>query len=532
MSDAAIPGSQTPSSARTPKPAERIVPQRLFAFIIMVFGMFMSILDVQIVSASLADIQAGLSASIDEISWVQTAYLIAEVIGIPLSGFLSRALGTRYLFAISAAGFTISSLFCGFSSTIAQMIVWRAIQGFLGAGMIPTVFASAYTVFPKEKFYIVGPVIGLVATLAPTIGPTVGGYITDAMSWHWLFFINVVPGIGITVGVLMLVDFDQPNLRLLDRFDWFGLIAMAGFLGSLEYVLEEGPRYEWLQDNSVATCAAVATVSAVAFFYRVLTAPEPIVDIRTFTDRNFAVGCLIALCLGVGLYGLTYMYPRYLFEVRGYSALMIGETMCISGISMFLVSPLVGRMVQRFDLRIILAAGLVIFGASCADMIWITRDYDFYELLIPQILRGVGLMMIMVPNNTIALGTLPPERVKNASGLFNLMRNLGGAVGLALINEVLNERTDLHLSRLHDRVTWGNAAATELLNTLTQRMQGLGDASLMALRQLNQIVHRQAVVMGYGDAFFLLAMFYIALSLPVMLMKNPRIGQAPTDGGH
>ena len=165
-------------------------------------------------------------------------------------------------------------------------------------------------------------------------------------------------------------------------------------------------------------------------------------------------------------------------------------------------------------------------------MIWITRDYDFYELLIPQILRGVGLMMIMVPNNTIALGTLPPERVKNASGLFNLMRNLGGAMGLALINEVLNERTDLHLSRLHDRVTWGNAAATELLNTLTQRMQGLGDASLMALRQLNQIVHRQAVVMGYGDAFFLLAMFYIALSLPVMLMKNPRIGQAPTDGGH
>src|SRR6201996_2526062 len=283
-------------------PSERIAPRRLIAFLIMVFGMFMSILDIQIVSASLTDIQAGLSASSTEVSWVQTAYLIAEVIAIPLSGFLSRALGTRLLFAISASGFTISSFLCGFASSIEQMILWRALQGFLGAGMIPTVFASAYTVFPRSKIYIVGPIIGLVATLAPTIGPTVGGYITDAMSWHWLFFINVVPGIGITVGVLALVDFDQPNFKLLDHFDWFGLIAMAGFLGSLEYVLEEGPQYEWMQDTSVAICAWICTISAIAFFYRVLTAEEPIVDIRAFTDRNFGVGCMISFCIGIGLY--------------------------------------------------------------------------------------------------------------------------------------------------------------------------------------------------------------------------------------
>ena len=290
--------------------SERIAPRRLIAFLIMVFGMFMSILDIQIVSASLSDIQAGLSASSSEISWVQTAYLIAEVIAIPLSGFLSRALGTRLLFAISAAGFTIASFLCGFASTIEQMILWRAIQGFLGAGMIPTVFASAYTVFPRSKFHIVGPIIGLVATLAPTIGPTVGGFITDAMSWHWLFFINIVPGIAVTIGVWALVDFDQPNFGLLDRFDWWGLIAMAGFLGALEYVLEEGPQYEWMQDTSVAICAWIGGLSAIAFFYRVLTAKEPIVDIRAFTDRNFAVGCMISFCVGIGLYGLTYMYPR------------------------------------------------------------------------------------------------------------------------------------------------------------------------------------------------------------------------------
>src|SRR5215467_14558647 len=326
-----------PAMMGAPAAEERIAPRRLVAFLIMVFGMFMSILDIQVVSASLSDIQAGLSASSTEVSWVQTAYLIAEVIAIPLSGFLSRALGTRLLFAISAFGFTVASLLCGFASSSEEMILWRAIQGFLGAGMIPTVFASAYTVFPRSKFYIVGPIIGLVATLAPTVGPTVGGFITDLMSWHWLFFINVVPGIIITVGVLALVDFDRPDFKLLEHFDWWGLLFMAAFLGTLEYVLEEGPQYEWLQDTSVAACAAISFLSAIAFFWRVFTAQVPIVDLRTFSDRNFAIGCVLQFCIGIGLYGLTYIYPRYLAEVRGYSAMMIGETMFVSGVTMFLM---------------------------------------------------------------------------------------------------------------------------------------------------------------------------------------------------
>jgi MFS transporter, DHA2 family, multidrug resistance protein len=518
MADAttAPPGMMNPAAA-----SERIPPKRLFAFLIMVFGMFMSILDIQIVSASLAEIQAGLSASQSEVSWVQTSYLIAEVIAIPLSGFMSRALGTRLLFAISASGFTIASFFCGFASTLEQMIIWRAIQGFLGAGMIPTVFASAYTVFPRSKFYIVGPIIGLVATLAPTVGPTVGGIITDWMSWHWLFFINIVPGIGITLGVLILCDFDEPHFELLEHFDWWGLLFMAGFLGTLEYVLEEGPRYEWLQDTSIAICAAVCAISGIAFFWRVLTAREPIVDLTTFTDRNFGIGCLIALFIGVGLYGLTYMYPRYLAEVRGYSALMIGETMFVSGITMFLVAPIIGRLMTIVDMRLLIAAGLIIFAAGSYQMTWITKDYDFWELFVPQVLRGIGMMCAMVPTNTIAIGTLPPERVKNASALFNLMRNLGGAVGLAVINQVLNERTDLHIARLQERVTWGNATATETLTMLTQKMQGMGDAAMMAMKQLSQIVHRQAAVMGYGDAFFMLTIFYVALSLLVMLLHKP-----------
>ena len=517
--------------APSARPEEAMDMRRVFAFLAMVFGMFMAILDIQIVSASLGEIQAGLAAGPDEIAWVQTSYLVAEVIMIPLSGFLGRLLSTRVLFTISAAGFTAASGLAATATNMDQMIVYRAIQGFIGGGMIPSVFAAAYTIFPPSKRSVVTPMIGLVATLAPTIGPTVGGYITDAASWHWLFFINVVPGILVTLGVLALVDFDEPNFALLDRFDWFGFAAMAGFLGSLEYVLEEGPQYQWFEDQSVAIMGVICAVSTVAFFYRVLTAKEPIVDIRAFTDRNFAIGSIFSFCVGIGLYGMTYIYPRYLAEIRGYNPLMIGETLFVSGLAMFMTAPLVGRLMNKVDPRYMIGIGLIVFAISTWQMTWITSQYDFYELLWPQIFRGLGIMLAMIPVNNIALGTLAPERMKNASGLFNLTRNMGGAVGLALINTVLNDRTDLHISRLHDVVNWGNASAVDMLNTLTQRFQGQGDAQLMALKMLWQRVHQQASVMAYADAFYLLTVFYVGLSLLVVVVKRPKPG-AGAGAGH
>ena len=237
---------------------------QLVAFLAMVFGMFMAILDIQIVSASLAEIQAGLSASADEIAWVQTSYLIAEVVMIPLSGFLSRLLSTRILFTISAAGFTLASMLCATATSIEQMILYRALQGFIGGGMIPSVFAVAFTLFPASKRGVVSPLIALVATLAPTIGPTVGGYLSNTFSWHWLFLINVGPGILVSIAVFFLVDFDRPDYGLLKRFDFLGLAAMAVFLGSLEYVLEEGPRYDWFDDATIFTLAITAALGAMA----------------------------------------------------------------------------------------------------------------------------------------------------------------------------------------------------------------------------------------------------------------------------
>ncbi|HEY0224644.1 MAG TPA: DHA2 family efflux MFS transporter permease subunit [Pseudolabrys sp.] len=510
--------------------ADGLSPKRLFAFIAMCFGMFMAFLDIQIVSASLAEIQAGLSASADEIPWVQTSYLIAEVIAIPLSGFLSRALGTRLLFAVSAAGFTFASIMCGFSSSINSMIVWRALQGFIGGGMVPTVFAAAYIIFPGPRQKLVAPVVGLIATLAPTIGPTVGGYVTEALSWHWLFFINVVPGIVVTAATAVLIDFDKPDYSLLENFDWWGLLSMAGFLGALEYCLEEGPRNDWFDDNTITLFAIVSALSAVVFFARVLTARAPIVDLRAFGNRNFALGSLFSFVLGIGLYGLTYMYPVYLAQVRGYNSLMIGDTMFISGAAMFVSAPIVGQLVERFDPRYVLMGGFLFFALGTWQMTWITNDWDFWELLWPQIFRGIGLMAAIVPVTNTALGTLAPERMKNASGLFNLMRNLGGAIGLAAINTELNDRMDLHLARLHEAVNWGSMAATETLSKLTRKFGG-SDGQLMALKQMSLMVRTQATVMSFADVFLMLTVLFVALAMFAVVMKRPKAA-APAGAGH
>jgi DHA2 family multidrug resistance protein len=501
---------------------ERIDPRRLLAFLAMCFGMFMALLDIQVVSASLTEIQAGLAASSDEISWVQTSYLIAEVVAIPLSGFLSRALGTRILFAASAAGFTLASLMCGFTSSMNEMIFWRAVQGFIGGGMVPTVFASIYTIFPRSRQAMMIPIVGLVATLAPTVGPTVGGYLTDALSWHWLFFINIGPGIVVTALAFALIDFDKPDLSLFKDFDWWGLGFMAAFLGALEYVLEEGPRWDWFDDQTIATLAVVSGLSAVAFFARVLMAHSPIVDLKAYANRNFALGSLFSFVLGIGLYGLTYLFPVYLEEIRGYNALMVGETMFVSGAAMFLSAPVVGKLVTKLDPRLMMMVGFFIFAAGSWQMTYVTKDWDFSELLWPQIFRGVGMMLAIVPITNLALGTLAPERVKNASALFNLARNLGGAVGLAALNTVLNHRIDLHLARLHEAVTWGRQPAQEALTNLTARFQDFGsDAQAMALRQLMQLTRQQGIVMAFADVFLMLAVLFVAFGALAMAMRRP-----------
>jgi DHA2 family multidrug resistance protein len=526
--------SATATAAPPPfaPPSEKLDKRKLAAFIFMVFGMFMAILDIQIVSASLSQIQAGLSASQDEVTWVQTSYLIAEVIMIPLSGFLSRMLSTRIIFTISAAGFTLMSLMCSTATSIDQMVVWRAAQGFIGGGMIPTVFASAYTIFPRSRMSMVAPIIGLVATLAPTIGPTVGGYLTDMFSWHWLFLVNIPPGIMVTIAAWLLIDFDHPDWSLAPRFDWWGLGAMAAFLGALEYALEEGPSKDWFESAPVTWAIWISVIGCGLFFWRALTAHQPIVDLSAFRNRNFWTGCLLGWVLGVGLYGLTYIYPVYLAVVRGYTPLMIGNTMFVTGICQFLTAPITGKLMTKVDPRKMIAVGFIGFAYSSYLASNVTSDWDFWELFWPQVFRGVFLMLCMVPINNLALGTMPPQMMKNASGIFNLMRNLGGAFGLAIINTILDKRMDLHLLRLRDAVAWGRPAAEETMANLTAAFASRGsDAADAATKQMSLMVRRQAEVMALADVFLAITAIYLATVWLTAFMRRPQMAGGG-GGGH
>ncbi len=510
--------------------ADHIDPKRMIAFFAMVFGMFMSILDIQIVSASLAEIQAGLSAGSDEVAWVQTAYLIAEVVMIPLSGTLARIVSTRILFSVSAAGFTLASMLAATATNIDQMIIYRALQGFIGGGMIPSVFAAAFTIFPPSKRSVVSPMIGLVATLAPTIGPTIGGYLSHAFSWHWLFLINVIPGIIVTVVTWNLIDFDKPEWHLFRKFDWWGLISMAVFLGALEYVLEEGNANDWFNDEAIRYCAVASAIGGIVFFYRAFKVEFPVVDLRAFTNRNFAFGSLFSFVMGIGLYGLTYLYPLYLGRIRGYDSLMIGETMFVSGLAMFFTAPIAGRLSVKMDPRVMMMIGFASFASGTWIMSSMTADWDFYELLVPQILRGFGLMLCMVPINNVALGTLSPAKIRGASGVFNLTRNLGGAVGLAAINTVLTQREQEHYARLAEHVQWGNPEAVETMRNIAGNYSSYGlDGTAIAIRKISGMVTQQAMIMSFIDVFLILTALFSTLIVLAFLIKKPQA--APSGGG-
>ena len=500
-------------------------------FMSMVLGMFMSILDIQIVSASIAEIQAGLSASADEIAWVQTSYLVAEIIMVPLTGFLSRALSTRVLFTFSALGFTLFSALCASATSLPEMIAWRAAQGFIGGAMFPTVFSTAFLMFPPSRRTQIMVLVSLTATLAPTIGPTLGGWLTEAFSWHWVFLINLPFGLAAAGCVWSFIHIDRPDPALLRRFDYLGLALMAAFLGSLEYVLEEGNRNDWFSDDSITTFSIISAVASVLFVYRMLTQAEPLVELRALGNRNFALCCLLSLVIGVGLYGSVYLIPLFLGQVRAYDSFEIGKAMFATGLVMFFTGPIAGIICSKVDMRRMAAFGLVCFGTSCWWLAHLTNLSGTWEIMAAQGMRGFSLMFLFLPVNQMSLGTLQPAALKNASGLYNLMRNLGGAIGIAVLGTLATNRTAVHSLHLHEQVGWGRSAATAALAHMTQLLTAAkaGGAQLAALRRLALLVQREAITLAYNDVLLVMACcFFAALPLTFLLARPRLVG----GGGH
>src|SRR5690242_20293958 len=518
-------------------PSELPLPTKVFAFASMCVGFFIALLDIQIVSASLADIGGGLSAGSDEIAWVQTSYLIAEIVVIPLSGWLSRVMSTRWLFCVSAVGFTITSLLCGWAWNIESMIAFRALQGFLGGSMIPTVFTTAFIYFNNQQRVIAAATIGCISSLAPTLGPTIGGWITDNYSWHWLFFINLVPGAFVSIVVPMLVRVDRPNLALLRGGDYLGMALLAVFLGCLEYTLEEGPRWDWFGDDTIRTTAWISGIAGVAFIWRSLSFAQPVVDLRALKSRNFSLGCFFSFITGIGIFATIYLTPLFLARVRGFSALEIGEAVFSTGLFQVCAIPFYTVLARRIDLRWLMMFGLACFAVSMWNFTPITHDWGWRELMLPQAFRGFSQQFAVAPTVTLTLGGLAPERLKLASGLFNLMRNLGGAIGIAACGTILNDRTNLHFQRLAENLSAANATAVDWLERVGARYAAVmgGDearSQAAALKQLWQVTLREALVQTFADAFLCITVCFVAAAAMVPLMRKVAAPAAPPKDAH
>jgi DHA2 family multidrug resistance protein len=508
----------------------------LLPFVVMCFGGFMALLDIQIVASSLQYIGGGLSAAQDDISWVQTAYLIAEIVVIPLSGWLTRVFSTRWLFAASAAGFTAASLLCALAWNIESMIVFRALQGMLGASMIPTMFTSSFYFFQGPRRVYSAAVVGTIASIAPVLGPVIGGWITDNWNWHWLFYINLLPGIAVTILSALLIRIDEPDWKVLKDADYPGIALMAVGLGTLEYVLEEGARWNWFDDATIRTCAWIAGVSGVLFVIRSLTFARPVVDLRALKNRNFAVGCFLSFVTGIGIFSTIYLTPLFLGYVRGFSAWQTGVAIFSTGVASLAGVPIYIMLAKKIDTRWLMMFGLASFGLSMWAFSYITSDWSSGELLVPQVLRGFPQVFVVAPAITLGLGSLPPERLKYASGLFNMMRNLGGAVGIAVCGAILNAQTNFHFNMIASHLTPANGPMTRLIAAAAQRygaFPGSPEAGhLAALKRLWQLAYREASTLAYADAFRAIMIAFIVATLLVPLLRNVAAPKAPGAEAH
>ena len=493
-------------------------------FAMMCLGMFMAILDVQVVATSIPTIEHALAVPADRISWIQTAYLIAEVIAIPLTGILTRILSMRWLFAGALAIFTLSSAGCAASSGFSELIAWRVIQGLSGGTLIPSVFAGVFLLFPERRQPAATTVAGVLAVLAPTVGPVVGGWITTTYSWHWLFLINVAPGVAASLAAVFLLPRERPDWRAAATLDALALVLMAAALAALEIGLKEAPQRGWLSPL-IGALWAVVIVGGAAFVGKTLSARRPLVRLSEFRVRRFAVGCAMSFVLGVGLFGSTYLLPVFLGGARGYGALDIGKVMLATGVAQLATAPIAVALERRIGTRLLTAFGFALFALGLGLNAFETTATGFRELFWPQIVRGCAIMFCLLPPTRMALGHLPDADVADASGLFNLMRNLGGAIGLALIDTVLYGRAPHHADAIVARLQAGDTGTARAvgipMDLWAMRSAGPIDPSVKAM--LQPMIEKLAFVRAANEAWAMLAALTAVAILALLLA--PR--QAP-----
>jgi len=498
-------------------------------FIAMSIGMFMAILDIQIVASSLPDIQAGLAIPRHDLSWVQTSYLIAEVIAMMLSGFLTPVFSTGGLFAVAITGFTLCSIGCAISETWPMLIGFRAVQGFFGGAIIPTVFSAGYKIFPPTSQARATLVAGSLAVLAPTIGPCLGGYITDNYDWPWLFLVNVLPGLVIAPLVWWLIRVDRPDPSRLRAIDPIALIALCLGLAAIEVLLNQAPQDGWKSGWDFCY-GAVALVAGWVGLARCRNRPTPLIALDLFASRRFAGACSLSFLFGACLYGSVYLLPLFLGFVRDHTALEIGVIMTAMGGAQILTAPIAAVADKRWAPARVAAVGLVLFAAGMLSNGFETPRSDAAALFWPQVLRGCGILLIMLPLITAALGCQPPERLADASALLNLLRNLGGAIGISLVDTLMQCRAPVLGTQIATRLSAGSRETAAFVGLPLDRFHGvpIGPVSADDRDFVRPLVEHAAATLAFNEAWLILGGIMVAsLLLLPLLRQDRRVTNAP-----
>jgi DHA2 family multidrug resistance protein len=495
---------------------------------------FMEVLDTSVANVSLPNIAGSLSSSVDEATWILTSYLVANAIILPMGGWFSMLLGRKRFYMICVALFTLSSCLCGLAPSLGMLILFRVMQGVGGGALQPISQAILVESFPREKHGMAMAVYGMGVVVAPIVGPTLGGWITDNMSWRWIFFINIPVGI-VSLALTSALIFDPPYLLRRSvrevRVDYTGLSLLALGLGSLEVVLDEGQRADWFSSHFIATFAAITAISLIAVVFWELRHPHPVIDFRVLKERNFALATLSMLVLGFVLYGSTTLLPLFLQTLLGYTALLSGLVLSPGGLAVCVCMPIVGLLLRRYQARWLVIFGVLVSATGLYFMSNFNLYIDYHTAAVSRIVQSFGLGFLFVPISTMAFALIPRERTNYATGLFNLARNIGGSSGIATVTTLLARRAQVHQQILAAHMTpfdapWRDALARATL-LLQTRGATLPDAAAQAHGLLYGALLRQSDMLAFSDAFLVMALLFLAIVPLMFLMKKVGPARGP-----
>lgn len=528
------PDAPAPLPAVTSEPAATPI-LRLLIVVAAMIGAVLEVLDTSITNVAIPQMQGNLGATLSQIGWVNTGYIISNVIVLPITGWLANRFGRQRYFAASIMAFTLASLMCGFSHTLGSLIFWRVIQGLGGGGLLSTGQVIMLQAFPKSQGGIATAIFGVGVMVGPSLGPVLGGWLTDNYSWPWIFFVNLPFGIAAVIMTLLYVPNVGSGKAGANAVDFLGIGLLAVGLGALQTVLERGQEDDWFQSSEIIVLSLAATLGLIGFVWRELTTPHPIVNLRLLKNRSLAAGSLFGIVIGLGLYATTYLLPVFLQTSQGYTAYETGMSLLPSAILSAVSFVIAGPLSQKADARVLLAFGVVSFILGCYGLSHLTGQTGTGDVFWPLMGRGLSLGFLFIPMTVASLGRLKPEEIGEGSGFINLTRQLGGSIGIAAFSTLLTRRQDFHRASLTEHLNHANPAVQNWLHGAQANLLAHGytatDAVSGALGQLNGVVQKQAAILSFNDAFLMIGVAFL-LALPLVFVFQKSATGVDTSAAH